>query len=714
MDDNKLTQIKKDLNQIKWDELNDMDTNESHEYFITKLNEIMDKIAPEKEIKLNRKQTIKEKWMTRGLFQSSLNKEKMYIRVMNKPKNSHSYIKYIKYRNLFSKLKRITKSNYYAKQIEDNKNYMKNTWKIMREAMNKLNNKVNTPQIINYQNETLTEENKITDAFCKFFSELGPTYVNKIPKSNKKPEDYLKHKCKNTIFLEPTDPEEINKIISNLKAKASSGHDNISAKLVKSLKDELKKPISILANKSIAEGTFPDNYKIAEVVPIYKSKNKSDINNYRPISLLPTISKILEKLIHKRIYKFLMKNKIFYDSQYGFRSKHSTNDAITELVTDLTNNIEDKLNSLSIFLDLSKAFDTIDHKILLNKLSNYGIRGTSLKWFESYLNNRKQYVKINRTKSTTKNVTCGVPQGSVLGPLLFIIYTNDLPNSLNYTHAILFADDTTIYTKSDNIKTLYQNVNSDLNGLNEWFKANKLSLNVGKTHYMLLTNNNTPESITNQYDIKIGMEEIERKKHVKFLGVVIDDNLNWHEHITSTVNKISKITYTLKMIKNTLPKQNLKTLYETLIQPHLNYGITLWGGTHDTHVNKLIVQQKKIIRTITNSKYNEHTDPLFNQLKLLKLKQIHKLNTAKLMFKASRLELPNPLSLHYKLNTTVHMHNTRQNYNPHVKYRRTQLASKQINHIGPQVWQNVPNNLKSIHHIKLFTKHYKQFLLNNQ
>ena len=240
------------------------------------------------------------------------------------------------------------------------------------------------------------------------------------------------------------------------------------------------------------------------------------INNYRPISLLPSISKILEKLLHKRIYKFLMKHKLFYESQYGFRPKHSTNDAITELITDLTNNIEDKLNSLTIFLDLSKAFDTIDHKILLNKLNNYGIRGTSLKWFESYLSNRKQYVKINRTKSLTKDVICGVPQGSVLGPLLFIIYTNDLPNSLKHTHAILFADDTTIYTKSNNIKSLYQNVNNDLDGLYEWFKANKLSLTVGKTHYMLLNNNNIPEAITNQYDIKIGTDKIERKKKLNF------------------------------------------------------------------------------------------------------------------------------------------------------------------------------------------------------
>ena len=375
---------------------------------------------------------------------------------------------------------------------------------------------------------------------------------------------------------------------------------------MKTVISSIAQPLAHIINQTFVAGIVPDEMKLAKVVPIHKSGNVHIFNNYRPISLLPAFSKLMEKTVAIRLISFLNSSNILFKHQYGFRKKHSTIHPILHLLKSVSesNDKPSRDVTLALFLDLSKAFDTINHTTLLAKLSHYGIRGTSNNWFRSYLTGRKQYTEVNNMQSRTMNINCGVPQGSVLGPLLFIIYTNDLPNSLNYTHAILFADDTTIYTKSDNIKTLYQNVNSDLNGLNEWFKANKLSLNVGKTHYMLLTNNNTPESITNQYDIKIGMEEIERKKHVKFLGVVIDDNLNWHEHITSTVNKISKITYTLKMIKNTLPKQNLKTLYETLIQPHLNYGITLWGGTHDTHVNKLIVQQKKIIRTITNSKYN--------------------------------------------------------------------------------------------------------------
>ncbi len=714
MSDGKLNQIKNELSRLNWDELNDMNTNEAHNHFIDKVKEITDNIAPEKEIVISRKHSIKEKWMTKGLLQSALNKEYLYKKVMHKPHNNPQYLNYIKYRNLFYKLKRITKSKFYADQIEENKNDMKNTWKIMKSAMHKLNDKSNVPQLIKLNNEVLSNDKDISTAFCNFFTNVGPAYANKIPKSNKKPEQYMKIRAKNSLFLQPTDPEEIDNIISNLKPKTSSGHDNINAKFLKYLKNELKVPISLLANKSLTDGIYPETYKLAEVVPIHKNKSKEDINNYRPISLLPTVSKILEKLLHKRVYKFLIKNKILYNSQYGFRPNHSTDNAITELITDLTNNFEEKTNSLSIFLDLSKAFDTIDHKILLRKLTSYGIRGTCYKWFESYLTNRTQYVRINKTKSITKDVTCGVPQGSVLGPLLFIIYTNDLPNSLTHTHAILFADDTTIYTKSNNLKTLFDNVNSDLQNLYDWFNANKLSLNISKTHYMLFTNYDIPDLTLQNFEIKIGSQPIERKKHVKFLGVQIDENLNWHEHIINTMNKVAKTSYSIRMVKNILPKQNLKTLYLTLIQPHLNYGISFWGGTHESHINKLVTQQKKIIRMITNSKYNDHTDPLFEGLKLLKLKEIHKLNAAKLMYKVCKCDLPEPLIKLYGLNATLHTHNTRQIYNPHVRYRRTQLAARQINHLGPKVWQQLPNNLKTIKNIKLFTKHYKKYLLENQ
>ena len=195
---------------------------------------------------------------------------------------------------------------------------------------------------------------------------------------------------------------------------------------------------------------------MAKIIPIYKAKDKKDISNYRPISLLPVVSKILEKVVHKNWYTFLEKNKVVYASQYGFRKNRSTVNAITELVCHITNAIENKQSTLSVFLDLSKAFDTIDHNILLHKLEFYGVRGLALNWFQSYLTDRKQYVLYNNVQSQTLDITCGVPQGSVLGPLLFLIYVNDIANCLTHSKLISFADDTTVFLSSKCINDLYK------------------------------------------------------------------------------------------------------------------------------------------------------------------------------------------------------------------------------------------------------------------
>ena len=227
----------------------------------------------------------------------------------------------------------------------------------------------------------------------------------------------------------------------------------------------MAEPLTILINKSLQNGTVPDPLKLAKVIPIYKSKNKELLNNYRPISLLPAFSKILEKIVFKRLYHFLSSQGVFYQSQYGFRPQHSTNHAVHEFVDDTIDSFDDKKHTIGIFLDLSKAFDTIDHNILISKPEWYGVRGMALDWFRSFLDNRQQYVQYNNCKSSISTIPCGVPQGSVLGPLVFIIYTSDLPNSLTSCKTIRFADDTTLYLSSTDIQYLYTTANKDLESL---------------------------------------------------------------------------------------------------------------------------------------------------------------------------------------------------------------------------------------------------------
>ena len=291
------------------------------------------------------------------------------------------------------------------------------------------------------------------------------------------------------------------------------------------------------------------------------------------------------------MYTFLEKNKVLYASQYGFRKNRSTVNAITELVCHITNVIENKQNTLIVFLDLSKAFDTIDHKILLRKLEFYGVRRLALNWFQSYLTDRKQYVLYNNVQPQTLDITCGVPQGSVLGPLLFLIYVNDITNCLTHSKLISFADDTTVFLSSRCIDDLYKNMNSDLDDLTNWFKANRLALNVNKSNCMLFQLNGNQNTLGNT--LNIGIDPIKHKLNWKFLGIFIANQLRWNNHLSHISAKLSRSVYILKTVKHILPLKLLRSLYYTMVQPYLTYGKILWGPTYRSHLKQVSILQKK-------------------------------------------------------------------------------------------------------------------------
>ena len=486
-----------------------------------------------KVVKIPAKYVIREKWMTKGLLQSSLNLQKMRKRETGKTSSNL----YKSYRNLYNRLVRIAKTMHYTALIDRHNGDIAHTWQVLNDITGK-RKKSELCDTFNINSIPTNDANTISNAFCNYFTNIGQQCASTIGQATTRSSNYLEGNYQNYLFMILTTPGDIIAIISSFKSKTSSGHDGVSSKLVKDLKYAISFPLSIIINNSLAMGLVPNMAKLAKIIPIYKAKDKKDISNYRPISLLPVVSKILEKIVHKNVYTFLEKNKIVYASQYGFRKNRSTVNAITELVCHITNAIENKQSTLSVFLDLSKAFDTIDHNILLHKLELYGVRGLALNWFQSYLSDRKQYVLYNNVQSQTLDITCGVPQGSVLGPLLFLIYVNDIANCLTHSKLISFADDTTVFLSSKCINDLYKNMNSDLVDLTNWFKANRLALNLNKSYCMLFQPNGNQNTVGNT--LNIGVDPIEHKLYCKFLGIFIDNPLRWNNHLSHISAKLSR------------------------------------------------------------------------------------------------------------------------------------------------------------------------------
>ena len=382
-----------------------------------------------------------------------------------------------------------------------------------------------------------------------------------------------------TIYLYHITPNEIKKYIDTLPSKTSSGYDNISNKLLKQIKHTILNPLTHVFNLSLMSGVFPENMKLSEIIPLYKKGPKDQMLNYRPISLLITLSKLLEKCMYTCLYKFMTKNNIFYKGKYGFRNKHSCEQAIQNLYGHIVQHKEDGLKTAAIYLDLSKAFDMISHDLLLKKLKLYGIRGISNNWINSYITDRYLQVKC-RTLSCNKpelsdkyNINYGTAQGSCLGPLLFNIFCNDLYLNIEYCNIIMFADDITLYASHRNITYLNYILQTDLQNIENWLVSNKLSLNVSKTFAMKFWSESG--KITEKLKLHLNKTTIPLVKYTKFLGVTIDENLNWAEHINNIISKLSVNKNLLGRTQNILNDHAKKCIYFS----HISYTNKIWSNS---------------------------------------------------------------------------------------------------------------------------------------
>jgi len=529
---------------------------------------------------------------------------------------------------------------------------------------------------------------EIANEFNHYFANIGYNVSHNVPVAQASYKDFMPDRNANSIFLDPVCPQDVVDVMLKLKPKTSCGSDDISAKLMIKTIDHIVNPITHVLNLSFENGQFPSDLKLAKVIPVFKSGEQCLLNNYRPISLLSPFSKLFERVMYNKLIKFLDMNNILYHHQYGFRAKHSTIHPVVHFLNHcaLANNSNPSKLTLAAFCDLSKAFDTISIDILLYKLHVYGIRGRANDWIKSFLTGRSQFVDIDSTKSDCLPLKCGVPQGSILGPLLFLIYVNDISHCTE-ENILSFADDTTVILSDMDMSKLFQRANTCLDNLFNWFCANKLSLNAKKTHYMIIHPRDTKEST--QYDLLINDTILTRVPHCKFLGISIDESLTWKRHVANINSKISRALFKINQLKFSLPRDSLRTLYFSLLHPHLTFGILAWGNAKSTVLSKTERIQKRAMRMIYNKRTNSHTDPLFKVASILKLSDIYQLEVLLFMHDYLNNKLPISFNGMFPLNAD-NAYVTRQNNMFTIPRTKSRFVDKLPLYQFPAIWNNHP------------------------
>ena len=675
------------------------DPNTAYEVFINEFISKCDQHTVERNVQsMGKKYTPRKPWITKGIMSSVVQKQKLYRKHIAIPSKRNELL-YKQYRNRLNRIIRARKKEYFTCLLERNKSDICKTWKVINEILGKQNSS-KLPQFILKGHRKIEGDKMIANAFNSYFASIGSATSKKVDKSAKHFSNYLGSQTNKSLFFIPTDENEIIKVVKQLKNTSSVGHDDISVTFIKKIIYAIAKPLSIIFNISLSTGVVPDTLKIAKVIPIHKKGDEHTLENYRPISLLPAFSKILERIIYNRLYDHLLQNKILAKEQFGFRPFYSTELALLHTLERILTSLDNKETVIALFIDLSKAFDSLDHSILLYKLEHYGVRGVPLNWFRNYLTDRKQFTCVNGVNSSTLPLTCGVPQGSILGPLLFLIYANDIINTSNVLRFILYADDTNILFSHKNVNTLYSIMNAELIQVCDWFRANKLQMNGSKTKYMVFRSYRNTQQVLSLYShaqIKIDNQVIDRVDSTNFLGVIIDDKLTWTKHINSIHGKISMSVGVMRKLRSFLPVSTLFTLYNALILPHLDYCSLVWSGTSLANLHRLYVLQKKAIRICSSADRLDSTAPLFKKLNSLTLSDSVSVKLGLFVYKYFNATLPNIFDNCIVLNHKLHQIETRNKNNIVIPFCRLSITQRNsIIYKSAKFWNSLDSTLKNV------------------
>lgn len=603
------------------------------------------------------------------------------------------------------------KKMYFENKIVNSKNKVKTTWNMINLETGK-QSKSNVNIKLFHQGYYITDPFVICQTFNEFFVNAVKDLV--IPKITESKAN-LSNICPvNTKFQFATVVEDqIVKIIMSLDNKYSTGNDDIPITVIKTALPFICTPLTHIINHSLISGIFPEKFKTARVIPIFKKGNVEDVKCYRPVSLLPVFSKILEKVVFNQFSNYLETNELLDNQQHGFRSNKSTITAGVDFIESIINSVDKGEKVIGIFLDLTRAFDSVAHDNLVNVLYTLGVDNTELAWFKSYLSERKQFVEINHYSDNTKTiyrekyvsqlqtVQYGVPQGSILGPLLFLCYLKGLPGVVwgNGKKVCLYADDTNVIVTGKSEEQIEISSHIGLSLIKDFLNSKNLLLNSSKSNFVSFSTKQARAKLSPT--IFVENEILDQVEETKFLGLVIDDSLTWDEHVNLVIRKTSSGLYALRRMAQSCNMETLKSIYYALIHSHISYGICIYGSTTKKNMDRILIQQKRALKIMFNLKQSDSVKQLFAELKIFTVYSLYVYESIKFVFLHDKITIRN----------TAHTYNTRSHRM--VEPHKLCFFEKKTTFKGNKFFDCLPQNIKQQTNVNRFLSLLKTFLFNS-
>ena len=710
-----LENFKRDLYNTNWEKVtNSTEVNTCYDEFWAIYSQLHDKNFPFSTGRFNRNFHKISDFMTPGLLISRRTKIKLHKIALtdNVPFN---WTQYRMYRNIFNKTVKASKKMQICNKINMNSKNPKKMWEILKDLTVGKSDQIPIDKIKKGR-ETVNDPQQIAEEFNSFFTKAGRNIADSVEPIAVQPADFLPNTNPPKLRLDNISQHQVVDIISAMDSKVSVDASGVNMKMLKYIKYQIALPLSHLFTLSVTTGVFPAKLKTSKTIPIFKAGDRTSCDNYRPISLLSSISKILEKIVANSLVNHLELNNLLYENQFGFLRNHSTIHNITKLTNRISRDINEKKFVIGVFLDLKKAFDCVSHDILLTKLQKLGIDDITLKWFTDYLSDRYQYTDIGGFKSSEKLIDISVLQGSILGPILFLCFINDL-HLCTTLLTLLFADDTAGIDSDHDLAVLIERVNSEIQKLANWFRANRMAVNVSKTKYIIFRPKGSKIAVDLELNgVMYNSNEIgspndpdrifklgrihndhpdKKERTYKFLGILLDEYLSFDAHCDLLCSKLSRSNYIISRVKNILPTKTLKTLYYSLIHPHILYGLPIYSCTTQKNLNKIFLMQKKAVRAITKSKYNSPTNPIFVSLGILPLELLIIETRGILMHSIYHKHSPKALHNTWTTNEARgqdHDHDLRNGHHLYIPLARTEHVKRLTYFALPRTWNDLPDS----------------------